>query len=385
MHTLRDIAVDDNFVIHVLDHRQSAITCSQALTPLPDGFRQTLWQYLRALLRPESRRKRFGQFKPDSKVLQEYRRIRNSATDGARVDPVVFLDASQHLATLLFEAMRSASSNGSGARPGEITPGDLLVGLFYDRAREASSMPYLFLIKVELEAGLQRQVRLLESGGIQTVLTPCTGLLPKLTAEHVHKTALIQWRHEPTSYDVLMTDPQGGKPGVAKFFAEAFLQTEPFHTPDEQAEMLFMRTYSWVTEHEESLSPQEQTEVLQSVRSLIAEHAVTAEPLSPRDLVVTLPLTQPRPEETVQALRQSFQETLTAPEENGSGIPLTRELELNMVPAKVAQTRLTYQLDDGVRLSGDQAAIERLFQKPPHRVGEATEFTIRTKTFRPVW
>jgi hypothetical protein len=51
----------------------------------------------------------------------------------------------------------------------------------------------------------------------------------------------------------------------------------------------------------------------------------------------------------------------------------------------VARTRVTYQLDDGVQLSGDQEALERLFVRPPHRVDGTTEFTIRTTTFRPVW
>jgi hypothetical protein len=54
------------------------------------------------------------------------------------------------------------------------------------------------------------------------------------------------------------------------------------------------------------------------------------------------------------------------------------------VPPRVARTRMTYQLDNGVQLSGDQDALDRLFLTPPHRVGSATEFTIRTTTFRPV-
>jgi hypothetical protein len=37
-----------------------------------------------------------------------------------------------------------------------------------------------------------------------------------------------------------------------------------------------------------------------------------------------------------------------------------------------------------VRLSGEQEAIERLFVHPPRRMGEHTELTIRTLTFRPV-
>jgi hypothetical protein len=219
---------------------------------------------------------------------------------------------------------------------------------------------------------------------MQTVLTPCEGLLPKLTTEHVHKSALIRWRHDPSMYDVLLTDPQGGKQGVAKFFAEDFLQTTPFQTPDEQADLLFQRAHTWVTTHEDTLSPREQQAVLQSVRSLIAERATHAEPLAPRELVLTLPLSEPRAEQTVHELRRSFQETLTASEANGGSLPPDRELLLRAVPPRVARTRVTYQLDNGVQLSGDQDALDRLFLTPPHRVGTATEFTIRTTTFRPV-
>jgi 37-kD nucleoid-associated bacterial protein len=384
MEQCTNLTIADNFVIHVLDNRLPAVQCSQELTSLPDGFRAALTKYLLALLRPGFRRQRFGRFWPESAVLQEYQRLTTSMTPQGRVDPAVFLDVSQHLAQQLFTAMRQVSENGVHTRPGEITPGDLLVGLFYSRAPEASLVPYLFLIKVDLESGLQRQIRPLARGGIQTVLTPCEGLLPKLTTEHVHKSALIRWGNDPSMYDVLMTDPQGGKQGVAKFFAEDFLRTAPFQTPDEQADLLFQRAHTWVTTHEDTLSPREQQEVLQSVRSLIAERAIRAEPLAPRELVLTLPLSEPRAEQTVDELRQSFQETLTAPEANGDNLPPDRELLLGIVPPRVARTRMTYQLDNGVQLSGDQDALDRLFLTPPHRVGSATEFTIRTTTFRPV-
>jgi hypothetical protein len=384
MQTLTDLAIDDCFVIHVLDNRLPAVQCSQALTPLADSFRTTLETYLRSLLRPRFRRRQFARFRPESPVLREYQRLKQAVADTKRTDPRLFLDVSQRLAHELFAAMRQVPQNGTGSRPGDITRGDLLVGLFYSRAPEASPTPYLFLIKVDLESGLQRQVRRLESGGIQTLLAPCEGLLPRLNASHIHKSALIQFGDDPTTYDVLMTDPQGGKQGVAKFFADDFLDTEPFQTPDEQAELLFMRTHTWVTAHEDMLSPQEQQEVLQSVRRLITEHASKAEPLAPRDLVSTLALSENRESQTVQELRQSFQETLTAPEEDGHSIPPERELLIQTVPPRVAKTRLTYQLDFGVQLSGDQEAIERLLVKPPQRVGNATEFTVRTTTFRPV-
>jgi hypothetical protein len=384
METYTDIAIDDCFVIHVLDNRLPTAQCSQALTTLPDDFRAILRTYLLSLLKPGFRRKRFGRFRQESPVLHEYQRIVQAASEHDRVDPALFLEASQRLARLLFTAMRQSPQNGVRSRPGEVTPGDLLVGLFYGKAPETSPIPYLFLIKVDLETGLQRQVHPLAQGGIRTVLAPCEGLLPRLTAEHVHKSALIRFGGDPSTYDVLMTDPQGGKRGVAKFFAEDFLQTDPFRTPDEQAELLFMRTCAWVKEHEDTLSPQEQRGALQSVRTLVSECVSRAEPLLPRDLVMALPLTEPRAEQTVRELRHSFQETLTAPRGNGDSIPPERELLLQTVPPRLARTRIAYELDDGVQLSGDQEAIERLFAEPPHRVGETTEFTIRTTTFRPI-
>jgi hypothetical protein len=379
-----DIAIHQDFVIHVLDNSQPAAQYSAALTPLPDGLQGVLEKYLLALLRPEFRRKRFGRFRPDSPVRHEYQRLLTAST-GGRVDGALFLDVSQRLAAQLFTAMRQTPQNGSRSRPGEVTPGDLLVGLFYSRAPEPSTTPYLFLIKVDLESGLQRQLRALANGSVQTVLTACDGLLPKLSAEHIHNSALIQYRNDPSTYDVLMTDPQGGKQGVAKFFAEDFLQTEPFQTPAEQAELLFMRTHAWVTEHAESLSPQEQHEILQSVRSHITAQAASAAPLAPRELAAAIPLRELRPAETVQALRHSFQETVVPPAENGHNGRSEHELALRIVPPRVAKTRITYELDGGVHLSGDQDALERLFVRPPQRQNGVTEFTIRTTTFRPLW
>jgi 37-kD nucleoid-associated bacterial protein len=384
MEQCTDITLDDCFAIHVLDNRLATVQCSQALTPLPERLRTTLEKYLLSLLRANFRRKYFGRFRPESPVLQEYQRLSSAVSAHGRVEPALFLEVSQRLAAQLFTAMRQVPQNGTRERPGDITPGDLLVGLFYSRAPEASAVPYLFVLKVDLETGLQRQVQPLARGGIQTIVTVCEGLLPKLTAEHIHKSALIQHSQDPSTYDVLMTDPQGGKHGVAKFFAADFLHTEPFQTPAQQAELLFARTHAWVAEHEETLSPQEQQEILQTVRSHITTHVASAEPLIPRELITALPLREPRAAETVQQLRQSFQETLMAPAEQGNSIAPERELVLRIVPPSLAKTRVTYQLDGGVQLSGDQEALERLFARPPRRVNGVTELLIRSTTFRPV-
>jgi hypothetical protein len=76
--------------------------------------------------------------------------------------------------------------------------------------------------------------------------------------------------------------------------------------------------------------------------------------------------------------------TLTAPHDDADSIPINRELRIQTVPRVAQRTQVTYELDFGVRLSGEQEAIERLFVHPPRRVAEHTELTIRTLTFRPV-
>lgn len=379
-----DIVIDPSFVIHVLDNRVPTIQCSQALTPLPEVFRATLEGYVLGLLKPGFRRKHVGKLPAASPVAQAYQRLTAAVTSSGRVDPGSFLALSQELARLLFAAMRQVPQNGARHHPGEITPGDLLVGTFSNGTPETARKPSLFLIKVDLEAGLQRQVQPLATGGIQTVLTPCEGLMPKLSTAHIHKSAIIQVHDDPTRYDVLMTDPQGGKQGLAKFFAEDFLHAEPFETPDRQVELLFMRTHAWVTEHEAELSPREQEAVLQSVRTLITDRATRTEPITPRDLVVALPLLDPRPAPALQELRQSFQDTLTTPQEAGPRLALEQEFRVDTVPPRVAKRRVVYQLDHGVQLSGEPEALARLFAQPPHRIGNSTEFTIRTTTFRPV-
>lgn len=386
METVTDIAIHDHFVIHVLDNRLAAAQCSQALTPLPATLRDGLHRYLLALLKPQFRRKRYGRFRADSVVLQAYQQVLASLRRHGQVEAPAFLTASQQLAAHLFEVMQQSPhhSNGAQPRPGAITPGDLLIGLFQGLEPEPVPEPWLFLIKVDLETGLQRQLQPYGPDGVQTVLTPCDGIIPKLSTDKVHKFALIRFADDPSTYDVLMADPQGGKPDIARFFAADFLQTEPFRTTDEQAELLFTRTCDWVNTHAEALSPQERGAVLQSVRTLLVDHATRAEPVAPRDLVASLPLTEPRPQETVAELRQSFEATITALEDGVDSIPLNRELRIQAVPRVAKRTQVTYQLDFGVQLSGEQEAIERLLVQPPHRVAEHTEFTIRTLTFRPV-
>ena len=391
METVTDIVLHDHFVIHVLDHRLPAVQCSQALTPLPDTLRTSLHRYLLALLKPQFGRKRYGRFQSDSVVLQAYQQMLASHRRHGQVEATEFLAASQRVAAHLFDVMqqspqnvRQSPQNGAQPRPGAIAPGDLLVGLFQGLAPQPCPEPWLFLIKVELEAALQRQLQPYGADSIQTVLTPCEGLIPKLSTEKIHKFALIRFADDPAMYDVLMADPQGGKPEIAKFFAEDFLQTEPFRTTDEQAELLFTRTFDWVNTHEEALAPQERVAVLQSVRTLLTDRAARDEPVAPRDLVASLPLTEPRPQEAVAELRQSFEMTITAPEDGVDSIPINRELRMQTVPRVAKRTQVTYQLDFGVQLSGEPEAIERLFVQPPHRVAEHTEFTIRTLTFRPV-
>ena len=384
METVTDIAIQDCFVIHVLDNRLPAVQCSQALTPLPDTLRASLHRYLLALLKPQFRRKRYGRFRPESVVLQAYQQIRASRRRHGQVEATDFLTASQTIARRLFDVMRQSPQNGSRPHPGTITPGDLLVGLFQGMAPQPVPEPWLFLIKVDLESALQRQIQPYGTVGVQTILTARDGLMPKLSTEKVQKFALIRCADDPSTYDVLMTDPQGGKAEIAKFFAEDFLQTEAFRTADEQAELLFTRTYDWVSTHEEALSPQERGAVLESVRTLLVEHATHAVPVAPRDLVASLPLTEARPQEAVAELRQSFEMTLTAPNNGVDSIPLNRELRIQTVPRVAQRTQVTYELDFGVRLSGEQEAIERLFVHPPRRVAEHTELTIRTLTFRPV-
>jgi hypothetical protein len=108
------------------------------------------------------------------------------------------------------------------------------------------------------------------------------------------------------------------------------------------------------------------------------------EPVSPRELVEAIPLSESRDMVAAQALRQSFAEALTVSEPDEE--PMTEELEIMIqtLPQQVANKRVTYELDGGVRLSGDREALERLFVRPPQRVDNGTEFTIRTSTFRPI-
>jgi hypothetical protein len=200
----------------------------------------------------------------------------------------------------------------------------------------------------------------------------------------VQKSALVRWADDPHRYDVIMTDPQGGKQGIAKFFAEGFLQIEPFRTDEEKAELLFRRTHSWIVDQESELSPQESGDVIEAVRHLFETHSSADEPVSPRDLVEAIPLSESRDTVAVQALRQSFAEALTVSEPDEA--PITEELEimLQTLPPPVVSRRVTYELDGGVRLSGDREALERLFVRPPQRLDNGTEFTIRTSTFRPI-
>jgi hypothetical protein len=384
MHHLTDITLDDRFVIHILDNRLPQLQLSQSLTPMPKPIYDQIRTYIQSILRPTFKRKRFARFRPQSAVLEEYRQLlRDVDQNNGQLDASLFLHVSQRIAARLFDAMQSGQSDDASTRPGDITPGDLMIGLFYADEPLSSSNLFLYLIKIDLHSGFQRQKQERPNGRLQTLLQPCDDLLPRIDMRHIQKTALLRFANDPDTFDVIMTDPQGGKQEIAKFFADAFLATDPFYTPDEQAELLFQRTHSWLTQHEAELSPQERQGVLQNMKSFLTESLVSPEPVMPRDLVSSLPLSEARPAELVAELRQSFEETITTPEGNGSSIPADRQLFFEHLPPQVTRKRITYQLDHGVQLSGDEEAIQSLFTVAPHQVEQDTEFTIRTTIFRP--
>jgi hypothetical protein len=123
---------------------------------------------------------------------------------------------------------------------------------------------------------------------------------------------------------------------------------------------------------------------MEAVRHIFETHSALDEPVSPRELVDAIPLSESRETVAVQALRQSFVEALTTPESDEEPIPADLEIMIQTLPQPVMSSRVTYELDGGVRLSGDREAIERLFVRPPQRVDHGTEFTIRTSIFRPI-
>ena len=107
---------------------------------------------------PQFRRKRYGRFRPESVVLQAYQQMLASLRRDGQAATTDFLTASRAIATRLFDVMRQSPQNGSRPHPGTITPGDLLVGLFQGIAPQSVPEPWLFLIKVDLESALQRQI-----------------------------------------------------------------------------------------------------------------------------------------------------------------------------------------------------------------------------------
>lgn len=385
MHRLTDLTLDDRFVIHILDNRLPEAQLSQSLTPMPELFHDQIHAYLLSILRPNFRRKRFARFRPHAPVLEEYRQLlRDVDQNNGRVDASLFLHISQRIASHLLQAMRAGQTENHATRQGGIAPGDLLLGLFHGAGPLSSANLFMYLLKVDLQSAFQRQKQMRPNGRMQTILQPCADLLPQINSSHIQKTALIRFADDPQAYDVIMTDPQGGRHDIAKFFADDFLATEPFYTADEQAELLFQRTHSWVTEHEADLSPEERQGVLQNIKSLLTEKVELADPVMAQDIIRTLPLSEPRPAALADELRQSFEETITMPEGNGSNIPPDRPLLIEHLAQQITRKRVTYQLDHGVQLSGDEEALQRLFASPPHRVQNETEFTIRTATFRPV-
>ena len=385
MHRLTDLTLDDRFIIHILDNRLAEAQLSQSLTPMPELFHDQIRAYLLSILRPSFRHKRFARFRPNAPVLEEYRQLlRDVDQNNGRVDPSLFLHISQRIASQLFNAMHSSQTEDHATRQGGIAPGDLLLGLFHGEGLVSSANLYLYLLKVELESGFQRQKQMRPNGRMQIILEPCLDLLPQINSRHVQKTALIRFADDSNAYDVIMTDPQGGRHDIAKFFADDFLTTESFYTADEQAELLFQRTHTWLTEHEADLSPEERQGVLQNIKSFLTEKVELSDPVMAQDIIRTLPLSEPRPTALADELRQSFEETITMPEGNGSSIPPDRPLLIEHLGQQITRKRVTYQLDHGVQLIGDEEGLQRLFASPPHRVKDETEFTIRTTTFRPI-
>ena len=198
METVTDIAIQDCFVIHVLDNRLPAVQCSQALTPLPETLRASLHRYLLALLKPQFRRKRYGRFRPESVVLQAYQQMLASRRQQGRSRTTEFLAASQAIAARLFDVMRQSPREWlpppSRHHHTRGSVGGAVSGHGPAASARTVALPHQGGFGIGSVSGRSNRMAL---DGVQTILTARDGLMPKLSTEKVQKFALIRFVDDP--------------------------------------------------------------------------------------------------------------------------------------------------------------------------------------------
>ena len=210
--------------LHVLESR-SPVKLTLADYPLQIAGNQLLIDYFCEHIRTSLN-------EPVAKAAR-FRAIQTDHASGISADilagRVSLLDGSRQLAQLLFDVMITNS---------RITPADLAVCLFYDRANP--QIQYLAILKIDPSKVFEQEIIEDEFGRIRINFKINE---KAFTKEKLQKCAFCRpLDTQPRDYDMLLLDRQTGEIGdgeIAKFFMERFLEAEDAYDAKSRTKLLY--------------------------------------------------------------------------------------------------------------------------------------------------
>jgi len=365
------------FIDHIINHETRQLEPSQLDTPIgPESkFPHELFAgyILKALQSDGRRHSRFRE--PPGKVISAVRSLRHGG-DFVQIST----DIAQHLYTTMNTSAYSASIN----------PGDLMVALFSD-GDDTSLQPaeYLALLKLDPSNDVIREVKI-EDGKRRVVFVRKSTRIPEPGEKGIQKIALIDGeRREDRPYDAVLLDKEIRRKAVAKFFHDAFLESDLVRSASDGPRLLLKPLKDFLADQanivDPPLQPGEKLEILANARRIVTTQ--TEVPFSEfLDKSLTLPARPGRPARppehtrTIRAGAIAAFDTPLPPEER---IKPTDTVAIHAGAAARLTSRVTYVLDKGVKIEGDQQAMDDLLEIDENLDKQGrTKITIRTKTFR---
>jgi hypothetical protein len=243
-----------------------------------------------------------------------------------------FLDGSQRLARRLYAILE---------RDRRISAADL--GVCFYRAANYPGQRFLALLKIDPSRVFRHIVRQV-SGRVQ-VAFELEGAA--FTGERLQKAAFMRTPLEPrpAGYDLLLLDRQtsGDQPeGVARFFAQTFLDSEPAYDPRQYTERLYRGLASAQNNIRTRLSDAQNADLEERINT-----AVTAERIDLDEWVDQLPLASELKSEIDASLRQQVPD---------------RRFELDPAYSARLTQKVRYQGDAGLAVSVRSEGAERIIR-----------------------
>lgn len=357
------------FIAHIVDPQTSRIRLSDLETPIGDGSgfpHEFFHRYIQLAVRDPNRRL--------ACIAQPTAVVPKTVTDLLN-NQLGFVEASRSIAKHLDKVIAGADSRYRDF----IKVGDVMVALFEDESTNRSGRPaYVAVLKVNPSETVTRHAEI--RNGKRLVVFESDDRVPEPAEDKVQKIALLspQRIRTPEPHDVVILDYNLALRAVANFFYDDFLGTTLNRDADELTGDLLRSLPRLLqqTEKQIPLGVPEKLEILDRAHTALEERKY----VTPAEFVGAA-LDQIAPADVIREIGESYAKKFDRDKRPHRQIKPNQKVRVNRARVAQAQKR-TYQLDQGVQVSGTIAALDQLVEIDDHSDAQGrTVLTIRSQVF----